>query len=138
MSTMQIIIFAAVFVTLVLLILFYDRIRRSKIFQNSEDKAAERAARKAAKEEEYFRRTSQKHYRKEEADRLADFDKDYFKSADDAKEKTTTETPNDSARRTTTSSDGVTIIDDRQPAKDTQKKKIFEGDEGEYVEFEEV
>jgi len=138
MSTMQIIIFAVVFVTLVLLILFYDRIRRSKIFQNSEDKAAERAARKAAKEEEYFRRTSQKHYRKEEADRLADFNKDYFKSADDAKEKKTAETPNDSARRTTTSSDGVTIIDDRQPAKDTQKKKIFEGDEGEYVEFEEV
>ena len=138
MSTMQIIIFAAVFVTLVLLILFYDRIRRSKIFQNSEDKAAERAARKAAKEEEYFRRTSQKHYRKEEADRLADFDKDYFKSADDAKEEKTAETPNDSARRTTTSGDGVTIIDDRQPAKDTQKKKIFEGDEGEYVEFEEV
>ena len=64
MSTMQIIIFAAVFVTLVLLILFYDRIRRSKIFQNSEEKAAERAARKAAKEEEYFRRTSQKPYRK--------------------------------------------------------------------------
>lgn len=137
MSTMQIIIFAAVFVTLVLLILFYDRIRRSKIFQNSEDKAAERAARKAAKEEEYFRRTSQKHYRKEEY-RPADFDKDYFKSVDDSQEKKTAETPNDSARRTTTSSDGVTIIDDRQPAKDTQKKKIFEGDEGEYVEFEEV
>ena len=78
------------------------------------------------------------HLKQKEQKEKHPFGKDYFKSADDAKEKKTAETPNDSARRTTTSSDGVTIIDDRQPAKEAQKKKIFEGDEGEYVEFEEV
>ena len=71
---MKTLLFAFLFVSIVLIILFYDRIRKMKIFQNDKEKAAERAARKAAKEEEYFRRTSQKHYRKEE--KTTDFDKD--------------------------------------------------------------
>ena len=48
-------------------------------------------------------------------------------SKSSAQEKTTT-------RKTTTSS-GVTIIDDRETE---EKKKIFDHNDGEYVEFEEV
>ena len=134
MSTFHIVIFITLFVTLTLLILFYDRIRRSKLFRKDEYKAARRAARKAAKEEEYFRRVSTKHYREEEKPQ---FDKDYFKGTEEPKK----QEPQDekTTRRRTTSSDGVTIIDERQPAEPTPKeKKIFDDGEGEYVEFEEV
>ena len=82
MSTTKILLFAILFVIIVLFILFYDRIRKMKIFRSDKEKAAERAARKAAKEEEYFRRTSQKHYRKE-APKPEELGKDYFKSTDD-------------------------------------------------------
>ena len=41
-----------------------------------------------------------------------------------------------STQRTTQTSDGVTIIDQREP--NEADKKIFASDEGEYVEFEEV
>jgi len=126
------------FIAVVLLILFHDRIRRMKLFRTNEQKAAERAARKAAKEEEYFRRTSQKHYRKEEK---PNFSKDYFRSADQAKEaKARKRTKKEDTTRETTHSDGVTIIDERQPTArtDTKEKKIFDDSEGEYVEYEEV
>ena len=137
MSTVKIILFAFLFITIVLLILFYDRIRRMKIFRPSEEKRAERAARKAAKEEEYFRRTSQKHYRKEV--KAEDFGKDYFKSTNDETAKGKQSEQKTTARRKTTSSDGVTIIDERQPTESAPKeKKIFDDSEGEYVEFEEV
>lgn len=145
---MKILLFAILFISIVLLILFWDRIRQSKLFQSSRDRAAEYAARKAAKEEEYFRRTSNKYYYKEEK---AEFGKDYFKSSDgqsgqatgqaadgartrDNRQASTADT--DTARRRTTSSEGVTIIDERQRQK--AEKKIFEDNEGEYVEFEEV
>ncbi len=135
MSTMKIILLAVVFITIVLLILFYDRIRQMKMFRTDEEKRAERAARKAAKEEEYFRRTSQKHYRREV--KAEDFGKDYFKSTND--EKAQDQGPKKTARRETTSSDGVTIIDERQSGEAAPKeKKIFDDSEGEYVEFEEV
>ena len=67
------------------------------------------------------------------------FKEDYFKGVDDAKEKKA-EPKKETARRTTTSSDGVTIIDERQPTEKTasKEKKIFDDSEGEYVEFEEV
>ena len=63
------------------------------------------------------------------------FSKDYFKSSgnNSKKEKPKTEKQN-TTRRTTTSS-GVTIIDDRETE---DKKKIFDNNDGEYVEFEEV
>ena len=145
---MKILLFAILFISIVLLILFWDRIRQSKLFQSSRDRAAENAARKAAKEEEYFRRTANKYYYKEEK---AEFGKDYFKSSDeqsgqatgqatdgararDNRQASTADT--DTARRRTTSSEGVTIIDERQRQK--AEKKIFEDNEGEYVEFEEV
>jgi hypothetical protein len=145
---MKILLFAILFISIVLLILFWDRIRQSKLFQSSRDRAVENAARKAAKEEEYFRRTANKYYYKEEK---AEFGKDYFKSTDgqsgqatgqatdgararDNRQASTADT--DTARRRTTSSEGVTIIDERQRQK--AEKKIFEDNEGEYVEFEEV
>jgi hypothetical protein len=108
-----------------------------KVFQNEKEKAAERAARKAAKEEEYFRRTSQKHYRRDE--KATDFDKDYFKSSNTETAKPKEEPQKSTVRRETTNSDGVTIIDERQSGEAAPKeKKIFDDSEGEYVEFEEV
>ena len=65
------------------------------------------------------------------------FSKDYFKSCGNnskkGKEKPKAEKQN-TTRRTTTDS-GVTIIDDRET---DEKKKIFDNNDGEYVEFEEV
>ena len=62
------------------------------------------------------------------------FDKDYFKSSDDGQKKKSKAEKQTTTRRTTTDS-GVTIIDDRETE---EKKKIFDHDDGEYVEFEEV
>lgn len=136
-TSMKTLLFAFLFISIVLVILFYDRIRMMKIFQNEKEKAAERAARKAAKEEEYFRRTSQKYYRREE--KTAEFEKDYFKSTDSETAKPKEETQKSTVRRKTTNSDGVTIIDERQTTeKPAKEKKIFDDNEGEYVEFEEV
>jgi hypothetical protein len=61
------------------------------------------------------------------------FDKDYFKSSGSKKEKQKAEKQT-TTRKTTTDS-GVTIIDDRETE---EKKKIFDNNDGEYVEFEEV
>jgi len=100
--------------------------------------------REAAEDSYYIRQK-----RKEQKEKNP-FGNDYFKSTDSksqgsrtqrqytnstqsrqskssAQEKTTT-------RKTTTSS-GVTIIDDRETE---EKKKIFDHNDGEYVEFEEV
>jgi hypothetical protein len=71
------------------------------------------------------------------------FGDDYFKSSDGQQQKfhqqrqqggqqTRQQAGKTTARRTTTSS-GVTIIDEREA-----DKKIFNHDDGEYVEFEEV
>ena len=62
------------------------------------------------------------------------FDDDYFKSSDRGKNKENQEEKRTTTRRTTTDS-GVTIIDDRETE---GKKKIFDHDDGEYVEFEEI
>ena len=135
MSTIQVLIFATLFIAIVLFILFYDRIRQSKLFKKDEYKQAKRAALKAAKEEEYFRRVSTKHYHEEDK---VEFEKDYFKSKEEDAEKQAAEQQEKTTRRTT-SSDGVTIIDERQPTEAAPKeKKIFEDGEGEYVEFTEV
>ena len=83
------------------------------------------------------------HLKQKEQKEKHPFGKDYFKSASPKKQQTTR--PNrptedikkDTARRTkTTDSNGnVTIIDDR---KKSDKRKIFDDQDGEYVEFEEV
>jgi hypothetical protein len=106
-----------------------------KIFRSDAEKAAEKAARKAAAEEEYFRRTSTKNYR----DDKPKFKDDYFKSTtnkEQARQRQSGQGQPNTARKTTTE-DGVTIIDHRQEAPGTDRK-IFDDNEGEYVEFEEV
>jgi hypothetical protein len=62
------------------------------------------------------------------------FGNDYFKSASSSKNNKQKKEQQKTTRSTTTSS-GVTIIDDREVE---EKKKIFDHDDGEYVEFEEV
>lgn len=129
MSILKFLLGFIIFIILALVILFYETIKRMKIFRTNVEKAAERAARKAAKEEEYFRRTSNKYYHKEET---ANFSKDYFKSCDKGKDEKQQQDSEKKTARQTTSSEGVTIIDERDD------RKIFNNDEGEYVEFEEV
>lgn len=88
-----------------------------------------------AAEETFARKQKQKEQKEKNP-----FGEDYFKSSDSGSrsqrqyQKTgggTHQTKN-TARRTTTSS-GVTIIDDRN-----EDRKIFDSNDGEYVEFEEV
>ena len=62
------------------------------------------------------------------------FGNDYFKSASSTKSNEQKKEQQKTTRSTTTSS-GVTIIDDREVE---EKKKIFDHNDGEYVEFEEV
>ena len=62
------------------------------------------------------------------------FGNDYFKSASSTKTNKQKKEKQKTTRSTTTSS-GVTIIDDREVE---EKKKIFDHNDGEYVEFEEV
>ena len=73
---LTIILFALLFITIVLAILFHERVRNIK--KMVKKAAEEREARKQAKEDEYFKRTSTKNYRKKEE--APKFDKDYFKS----------------------------------------------------------
>ena len=120
------------FVLIVLAILFHKTLKNFK--KMARQAADNYAARKQAKEDEYFKRTSNKYYHKEEEVKFKD---DYFKTVDEEpkprqeqpKKKTTT-------RRTVHTGNGVTIIDDRSEQK--SDRKIFESGEGEYVEFEEV
>ena len=81
-------------------------------------------------DEETFRRMAEKHYREKTG--TYDFAKDYFKSKSSGSDGAASQ---EQATRRTTTQEGVTIIDDRARS---QKKKIFNDDEGEYVEFEEV
>jgi len=134
-GTLGTILFIIVFIALVLAILFHNTISNLKIFRSANEKAAERAARKAAAEEEYFRRTSKKNYRQEEE--KPKFDKDYFKSKEEAKEQPKQQPkPEQPEKKRTTTTEGVTIIDQREESH--TDRKIFDKDEGEYVEFEEI
>ena len=79
------------------------------------------------------------HQKRKEQKEKNPFGDDYFKSSDGSQQKfhqkrqqTQQQAEKNTARRTTTSS-GVTIIDEREA-----DKKIFNHDDGEYVEFEEV
>ena len=78
------------------------------------------------------------HQKRKEQKEKNPFGDDYFKSSDgpkqqrQQKQKGQQQADKKTARRTTTSS-GVTIIDEREA-----DKKIFNHDDGEYVEFEEI
>ena len=92
------------------------------------------------------------YYRKEKEKEQIEkhpFGKDYFKSANTKKQQTArpnkakTEKPKeeprkpekDTARRTVTTDSNVRVFDDREAG---DKRKIFDDQDGEYVEFEEV
>lgn len=122
-----------VFILIVIAILFHKSISQ---FKKILKQAAEaREARRIAEEDEYFKRTSTKHYRGAEEDENPKFHKDYFKSSapEEPKQKPQQET---TARRTMQTDSGVTIIDDRGGKQ--ADRKIFDDSEGEYVEFEEI
>ena len=65
------------------------------------------------------------------------FDKDYFKRRDGGSYTTGERTSGQKRQTTTQTSSGVsvTIIDDREP--NVARRKIFNKDEGEYVDFKE-
>ena len=65
------------FLAIVMAILFHHRIRDVK--RRLREAAEAREARRMAEEDEYFKRTSTKHYHEEEKPKFKD---DYFKSAD--------------------------------------------------------
>ena len=140
----------ALFVIIVLAIVFHKSLKNfKKVLQQVADA---REARRVAEEEAYFKRTSTKHYREKEKPK---FKEDYFKGTGDKQapdprqqhsgqaqqprsgqnqqQKTKQET---TTRRTVDADSGVTIIDDRK-IKPTDRK-IFNDNEGEYVDFEEV
>jgi flagellar biosynthesis/type III secretory pathway M-ring protein FliF/YscJ len=130
------------FIIIVLAILFHERVRNiRKVLKQAADA---REARRQAKEDEYFKRTSTKNYKKDDTPKFKD---DYFKSVDNQAEtkdkKQETKKGSEqrryeetTTRRTVETGDGVTIIDDRGNQK--SDRKIFDDNEGEYVEFEEV
>ena len=120
-----------IFITIVLAILFHEHVR--KIRKMLKQAAEAREARKQAEEDEYFKRTSNKHYYAEEKPK---FKEDYFKSADAPQDKQRQKQKNTTTRRTMQTGSGVTIIDGRDEQQ--TDRKIFESGEGEYVEFEEV
>ena len=83
-------------------------------------------------DEETFRRMTDKHYRGKDT---PEFDKDYFKSAGSSSRAKTSSESTDSYRTTTTTAEGVTIIDGRPRE---NRRKIFDSQEGEYVDYQEV
>ena len=95
-------------------------------------------------EDDYYRKEKEKEQKEKHP-----FGKDYFKSANTKKQQTArpnkakTEKPKeeprkpekDTARRTVTTDSNVRVFDDREAG---DKRKIFDDQDGEYVEFEEV
>lgn len=83
-------------------------------------------------DEETFKRMADKHYRGD--GRGPQFDSNYFKGTGSAKKGYTGPTQQQKATHQSTTSEGVTVIDERLMG---DRKKIFEDNEGEYVEFTE-
>lgn len=83
--------------------------------------------------DEEVERLSKKYYKQEN---WHNFSKDYFKRSESSTRSSQQQTGNDFRQyRTTRTSEGVTIIDDRDPNQAT--RKIFNVGEGEYVDFQE-
>ena len=105
-----------IFITIVLVILFHEHVRK---FRKMLKQAAEaREARKQAEEDEYFKRTSNKHYYAEEKPK---FKEGYFKSADAPQDKQRQKQKNTTTRRTMQTGSGVTIIDGRDEQQTDRK-----------------
>lgn len=83
-------------------------------------------------DEEAFRRMSDRRYR---AKQHVEFEKDYFKSKTTSSSDSNKQRQQPKQRTTTTTDEGITIIDERPHTE--SKRKIFEADEGEYVEYTE-
>jgi hypothetical protein len=85
-------------------------------------------------DEETFKRMADKHYRGD--GKGPQFDNDYFKGTGSSKKGHAgpTAQQQQKATRQSTTSEGVTVIDERLMG---DRKKIFEDNEGEYVEFTE-
>ena len=132
----------ALFVIIVLAIVFHKSLKNfKKVLQQAADA---REARRVAEEEAYFKRTSTKHYREKEKPK---FKEDYFKGTGDKQapdprqqrpRQAQQQKPEQgtATRRTVDETSGVTIIDDRKLK--SADRKIFNDNEGEYVDFEEV
>lgn len=83
--------------------------------------------------DEEVERLSKKYHRQENKHH---FSQDYFKRSESNTRSSQQQTGNDFRQyRTTRTSEGVTIIDDRDPNQAT--RKIFDDSEGEYVDFQE-
>ncbi|MBR4897407.1 MAG: DUF4834 family protein [Prevotella sp.] len=83
--------------------------------------------------DEEVERLSKKYHRQENKH---NFSQDYFKRSESRSRSSQQQTGNDFRQyRTTRTSEGVTIIDDRDPNQAT--RKIFDDGEGEYVDFQE-
>lgn len=81
--------------------------------------------------DEAFQRMADKYYYKKQQGQGPVFDEDYFKGDPNRTARHQQEQQHQQhTRRTTQTADGFTIIDDRNP-----KKKIFEKNEGEYVDY---
>jgi uncharacterized protein YxeA len=130
---LTIILCVFLFITIVLAILFHDRVRNIK--KMIRKMADEREARRQAEEDEYFKRTSNKYYKPDDKPKFKD---DYFKSAETPKDKGESNSRQEetTTRRTVETSDGVRIIDDRRNK--PSDRKIFDESEGEYVDYVEV
>ena len=130
-SILTIILCVILFIAIVLAIWFHEKVREfKKVLKKAAD---ERAARKMAEEDAYFKRTSIKNYREDDTPKFKD---DYFKSAEEQKPKQEEPKKETTTRRTVETGSGVTIIDDRADKK--ADRKIFDDNEGEYVEFTEI
>ena len=95
-----------------------------------------RAIRQALEEnmsDDAFQRKADKYYYRKHRGEGPVFDEEYFKGDPNRTARSQQENQRSSTRRTTQTAFGVTVIDDRTP--DEANKKIFEKDEGEYVDY---
>ena len=123
----SIIVFGIIVIAVIAMVVLYFLY---KGFRNARDIQEEftKSGGKRYSRQEYIRYQSNKRQQKNP------FDKDYFKSSGGTKTEEPKAEKQTTTRKTTTDS-GVTIIDDRETE---EKKKIFNHNDGEYVEFEEV
>ena len=85
-------------------------------------------------EDDAFQRMADKNYYRKNREQGPVFDEDYFKGDPNRTARHQQERKQQQqTRRTTHTAGGVTIIDDRTP--DKVNKKIFEKNEGEYVDY---
>ena len=138
------VVFALIFISIIAMVVIYFTYKGvKKMRENAEEIYYRHQKMKEQKEKnpfdsDYFKnsntgrrqsRTQIQYEQREQSKRNKNpFGDEYFKS----KQQEQSQDNKDTARKTTTSS-GVTIIDDRE-----SDKKIFNKDDGEYVEFEEV